>query len=72
MQELLAELDHIVDLSPEETRLILQSFKQFLDRRLDISPELMDDIFTPPVYLLLNQQEDEDNYHTVLTETFAY
>ncbi len=72
MQELLAELDHIVDLSPEETRLILQSFKQFLDRRLDISPELMDDIFTHPVYLLLNQQEDEDNYHTVLTESFAY
>lgn len=72
MQELLSELDHIVDLSPEETRLILQSFKQFLDRHLDISPELMDNIFTHPVYLLLNQQEDEDNYHTVLTERFAY
>lgn len=72
MQELLSELDHIVDLSPEETRLILQSFKQFLDRHLDISPELMDNIFTHPVYLLLNQQEDEDNYHTVLTESFAY
>lgn len=72
MQELLSELDHIVDLSPEETRLILQSFKQFLDRHLDISPELMGNIFTHPVYLLLNQQEDEDNYHTVLTESFAY
>ncbi|MFT3845501.1 MAG: hypothetical protein QM725_10640 [Lacibacter sp.] len=72
MQELLTELDQIVDLSPEETRLILQSFKQFLDRRLEISPEVMNDIFTHPVHLLLNQQEDEDNFHAMLTETFTY
>jgi hypothetical protein len=72
MQQLLTDLEHVIDLSPAETRLILQSFKQFLDRHLDISPELMNSMFTHPVYHLLNQQEDEDNLHATLTESYIY
>ena len=63
MQKLLQDIDAIVDLSAIETQQLLDAFKQFIDRNFHADPEVLQQVFTIPPHLLLNQQEDEDDVH---------
>ena len=67
MQQLLKDIEQVADISPSESKQLINAFKDFLDRKFHVEPEVMKTIFRFPANLLLNQQEDEDNYHSLLT-----
>lgn len=72
MQQLLRDIEQIVDLSPSETREIIDVFKQFVDRHFDIDPVALQQTFSYSAGHLLNQQEDEDNAHAKLNDLQYY
>ena len=72
MQQLLKDIEQVADISPSESKQLINAFKDFLDRKFHVEPEVMKTIFRFPANHLLNQQEDEDNYHSLLTEEVLY
>lgn len=72
MHQLIKEMNEIIDLSASETEQLLSVFRDFLERNLEIEPNVLAAILKSPANQLLNQQEDEDNAHTQLTELFYY
>lgn len=72
MQQLLKDIDEILDISTSESEQLINVFKEFLDRNFNVDPLVMRSVFRFPANHFLNQQEDEDNYHTRLTEEVLY
>lgn len=72
MQQLLKDIEQVVDFSPTESEQLIKAFKDFLDRKFHVEPEMMKTIFSVPANQFLNQQEDEDNHHSLLTEEVLY
>ena len=72
MQQLLKEMNEVIDLTASETDQLIYVFRDFLERNFAIEPDVLDAVLKSPANHLLNQQEDEDNAHTQLTELFCY
>ncbi|HLP38569.1 hypothetical protein [Lacibacter sp.] len=72
MQTLLHDIEQVVDLSPSETKDLIQAFKLFTDRHFDIDPVVLQQTFSFSSSRMLNQQEDEDNTHSQLEELLYY
>jgi hypothetical protein len=72
MQQLLKEMNEVIDLSASETDQLIDIFRDFLERNLETEPNVLAAILKSPANQLLNQQEDEDDAHTQLTELFYY
>jgi hypothetical protein len=69
MQKLLQDIDNIVDLSRPETETLIEAFKSFLDRNFVVDPQVLNQTFRIPVSFFLNQQEDEDNFHSMMSKS---
>jgi hypothetical protein len=72
MQQLLKDIEQVVDFSPTESEQLINAFKDFLNRKFHVDQHMMKNIFTIPANHFLNQQEDEDNYHSLLTHEVLY
>ena len=72
MQQLLKDIEQVVDFSPSESEQLINAFKDFFGRKFHVDPKMMKTIFTIPANHFLNQQEDEDNYHSLLTNEVLY
>ena len=72
MQQLLRDIEMVVDLSPSETKALIDVFKHFVDRHFDINPVALQQTFSYSAGHFLNQQEDEDNAHAELEELLYY
>jgi|APLak6261702414_1056262.scaffolds.fasta_scaffold03764_1 hypothetical protein len=72
MQQLLKDIEQVVDFSPSESKQLINAFKDFLDRKFHLEPEPAKIVFRFPAHHFLNQQEDEDNHHSLLTEEVLY
>ncbi len=72
MQQLLKDIEEVADFSPSESKQLVNAFKDFLDRKFHVEPGVMKTIFSFPANHFLNQQEDEDNHHSLLTEEIQY
>jgi hypothetical protein len=72
MQQLLNEMNEVIDLSASEADQLIYVFRDFLERNFEIETAVLDTVLKSPANHLLNQQEDEDNSHTQLTELFCY
>jgi hypothetical protein len=72
MQQLLRDIEQIVDLSPSETKSIIEVFKRFVDTQFEIDSIILEQTFSYSPGHLLNQQEDEDNCHAKLDEQLRY
>ena len=68
MQQLMRDIEQVVDLSASETKELIEVFKLFVERHFDIDPVVLQQTFTYPANHLLNQQEDEDNYHAEMDD----
>ena len=65
MEKLLQDIEAVVDLSKHETELLIEAFKQFIDRNFQVDPLFLEQVFTLRGGVVLNQQEDEDNLHAL-------
>ncbi len=72
MQQLLKDIEQVVDFSPSESEQLINAFKNFLGRKFHLDPQKTKTIFRFPANHFLNQQEDEDNHHSLLTEEVLY
>lgn len=65
---LLKDLDAIIDLSRSETIQIIQAFKRHIEHHFQVDKDVLNKVFEIPAGMVLNQQEDEDDMHTLLGE----
>lgn len=58
------------DIRPSQMDDVLESFKSFMQRKLDLPADTIDEIFTLDVPVIYNLQEDIDNEHTRIVSAY--
>ena len=66
MLQLIEDLDGIIELSDHEREELIDAIRRFVIKNFHPSPEILHQSFQVPHKAVLNQQEDEDNTHSLL------
>lgn len=66
MLQLMEDIDGIIELSAHEREMLMHLIKDFVVQNFHPSHEELHKVFDFPTCSLLNQQEDEDNVHSML------
>lgn len=66
MLQLIDELDGIIELSDSEREQLIDVIRRFVIKNFHPSNDILNQSFQVPDQAVLNQQEDEDNFHSLL------
>lgn len=66
MLKLIEDLEGIIELSDREREDVIDAVRRFVINNFNPSHDLVLQTFQVPHKALLNQQEDEDNFHSLL------
>lgn len=66
MLKLIEDLEGIIELSDREREDVIDAVRRFVINNFHPSPDLLHQSFQVPHKAVLNQQEDEDNSHSLL------